>query len=82
MSDGFGPEPDYDPEAILADPEAPMIHKVYAMINIGVRDRGEQWAKCPNCGDPYMITEEWSNGTVCSERCGAEFIASIQAELY
>lgn len=67
----------YYPDAILADPHAHPLHKVHAMINIGVRDRGEQWAKCPNCGEPYQITEEWSNPTVCSDRCAREFTASL-----
>lgn len=62
-------EPAYDPDAILADPNAHPIHKVYAAINIGIRDRGEQWSKCANCGNPYQITEEWTDTTVCSQVC-------------
>ena len=68
---------EYDPEAILADPAAHPLHKMYAEINIGVRDRGEVWAKCPNCGEPYQITEAWTNPTVCSERCKIEFLESL-----
>ena len=64
---------EYNPESILADPNAPLIHKVYAEINIGIRDRGERWAKCANCGCPYQLTENWGDGTVCSEYCGQEF---------
>lgn len=64
---------DYDPDAILADPDAHPIHKVYAAINIGIRDRGEHWSKCANCGDPYQLTEEWGDSTVCSERCYSAF---------
>lgn len=67
----------YDPDAILADPLAHPLHKMYAAINIGIRDRGEQWAKCPNCGDPYQITEEWTNETVCSQNCYDEFLAYL-----
>lgn len=63
----------YNPDAILADPEAHPIHKDYARINIGIRDRGERWAKCPNCGSPYQITEEWTDGTFCSAACGDAF---------
>jgi hypothetical protein len=70
MSAPYG---DYDPDAILADPDAHPIHKVYAAINVGIRDRGEQWSKCPNCGDPYQLTEEWDNATLCSERCVREY---------
>lgn len=40
----------------LANPESHPIHRRYAEINVGIRDRGERWAKCPNCGDPYRIT--------------------------
>ncbi len=69
--------PGYDPDAILADPLSHPKHKAYAAINIGIRDRGESWAKCANCGDPYQLTEQWSNGTVCSESCEREFAADL-----
>ncbi len=29
----------YDPDAILADPAAHPVHKRYAAINVGIRDR-------------------------------------------
>ena len=67
---------DYDPEAILADPDAPEIHKKIARINIGIRDRGEHWSKCANCGEPYQVTEA-GNDTLCSDACEAEYIAYI-----
>lgn len=63
----------YDPDAILADPSAHPKHKAIAAINIRIRDHGERWAKCANCGDPYQITEAWDNGTLCSLPCEAEF---------
>jgi hypothetical protein len=63
----------HDPEAILADPQAPEIHRRIAEINIGIRDRGENWSRCANCGDQYQLTEEWGNGTVCSEACDEEY---------
>jgi hypothetical protein len=69
--------PGYDPDAILADPDAHPKHRAVAAINIGIRDRGERWAKCPNCGDPYQITEEWTNETVCSSACGDAFTAYL-----
>ena len=31
----------YDPDAVLANPDAHPVHKRYAAINVGVRDRGE-----------------------------------------
>ena len=46
----------YDPDAILAAPDAHPVHKRYAAINVGVRDRGEQWAKCLDCGEPFQST--------------------------
>lgn len=67
----------YDPDAILADPNSHPIHKMYANINIGIRDRGERWAKCANCGYLYRVTEAWSSGTVCSEPCEGEFNYSL-----
>ena len=67
----------YDPDAILADPESHPIHRRYAEINVGIRDRGERWAKCPNCGDPYRITPEWTDEMACSQRCGDEFAADL-----
>jgi hypothetical protein len=63
---------DYDPDAILADPESHPLHKVYAEINIGIRDRGERWSKCANCGDPYPLVAG-SNETVCSDSCADEY---------
>jgi hypothetical protein len=62
----------YDPDAILADPAAHPIHRAYAEINIGIRDRGEQWAKCVNCGTPYRVTPAWPSGSVCSDECGED----------
>ena len=67
----------YDPDAILADPTSHPIHRMYAEINIRVRDLGEVWAKCANCGEPYQQTREWSNLTVCSAICADEFAASF-----
>jgi hypothetical protein len=77
---GFGMS-DYDPDAILADPFAHPIHKMYAEINIGIRDRGEVWSKCPNCGEPYQITEEWQDLTVCSEACYSGYLAYLDNPL-
>ncbi|MBD3004637.1 hypothetical protein [Streptomyces sp. 5-10] len=74
-------EEEYDPGAILADPNAHPIHKLYAEINIGIRDRGEAWSKCANCGQPYQLTEKWSADTVCSEQCSAEYLAYVNNPL-
>lgn len=64
----------YDPDAILADPNAHPIHKAYAEINVGIRDRGEHWSKCANCGNPYQLTEEWSTSEICSELCELDYL--------
>lgn len=92
MTDTYDPDEIMDPATAKAidlgaggilvlgdavDPDAHPLHKMYAAINIGIRDRGEQWSKCANCGDPYMLTEDWSDGTVCSERCWNQFAASL-----
>jgi hypothetical protein len=79
--DPYGDLEPYDPDAILADPGAHPVHVMYALINIGIRDRGEAWAKCAFCGEPYMLTEEWSDATVCSPAHHAAFGASIEEEL-
>jgi hypothetical protein len=69
--------PGYDPDAILADPLAHPKHKAIAAINIRVRDHGEQWAKCANCGNPYQLTEQWPDSTVCSDSCAARYVAYL-----
>lgn len=71
------PGTDYDPDAILADPASHPKHVACALINIGIRDRGERWARCPNCGDPYQLTEEWSDLTVCSQGCWDAYAAYV-----
>lgn len=67
----------YNPDAILEQRDAYPIHKVIAGINIGVRDRGEIWAKCANCGEPYQLTKEWNSETVCSEGCASEYTSYL-----
>jgi hypothetical protein len=70
----------YDPYAILADPDAHPVHKMYALINIGIRDHGERWGKCPNCGEPFQLTEEWS-GTCCTPECSEDYRSYLMADL-
>ncbi len=71
----------YDPDAILADPDSHPKHKAYAAINVGIRDRGEFWEKCANCGEPYMHTPEWYQDTVCSPGCEQAFTADLMGGL-
>ena len=71
----------YDPDAILANPDSHPKHVAYAAINIGIRDRGERWAKCLDCGDPYQLTGECDSGEFCSEACGDRFTADLMGGL-
>jgi hypothetical protein len=64
----------YNPDAILADPTSHPTHKMYAEINIRIRDRGERWSKCANCGDPYRLTPEWDAQDICSDRCFKDYM--------
>lgn len=64
----------YDPDAIMADPDAHPIHKAYAAINIDARDNGTRWCKCANCGLPYR---SYGSDTVCSDQCAKEFAADL-----
>lgn len=70
---------EYDPDAILADPESHPIHKMYAAINKDIRDNGAQWSKCANCGNPYKLTEEWSGSEICSKSCETEYITYLMS---
>ena len=87
MSDGNHDSPEttaadlYDPDAILADPNSHPVHRMYAEINIGIRDRGEVWAKCADCGEPYQLTDEWTSGTVCSQPCAISYHADLMGGL-
>lgn len=76
MTDQIFPD-DYDPDAILADPLAHPKHKAIAAINIRVRDHGEHWSKCANCGYPYQLTDEWGDSTVCSQECFNDYLAYL-----
>lgn len=67
---------EYNPDEILADPNAHPVHQMYAAINKDIRDNGARWSKCANCGCPYKVTENLGD-TVCSERCEREFAASL-----
>jgi hypothetical protein len=72
-----GPLPRYDPDAILADPDSHPKHVACALINIGIRDRGERWAKCLDCGEPYQLTDEWTSPEFCSDACCGAFTADL-----
>lgn len=71
----------YDPEAILADSDSHFKHKETAAINIRVRDHGEQWQRCANCGQAYPLEEEWQDITVCSRICWQAYLRYINEEV-
>ena len=79
--DKGGEMTDYNPDAIIADPYAHPIHRMYAEINIGIRDRGERWSKCANCGNPYELTPTWSAEDICSAHCGSQYLAYLNDDV-
>lgn len=56
-------------------------HVFYAGINADIKENGNHYAKCANCGTVYQLTPEWSEGTVCSTSCGREFSNDIMGGL-
>lgn len=52
------------------------LHAAYEEVNRRVA-MGEHWAKCANCGTPYQMTPQWSDGTVCSSGCYSSFRDSL-----
>jgi hypothetical protein len=51
-------------------------HLAYEEINRQGAD-GRQWAKCPNCGNPYPLDKPGAGDTVCSEVCFQEYLAYL-----
>jgi hypothetical protein len=45
----------------------------------GLMETEPEHGLCPNCGNPYPITAEWSNTTLCSPRCVAEYLRYVDA---
>ena len=59
---------DYDPLAILANPESAPVHELIALVNLRVAMHpDEQWSKCANCGHVFLV--RFGDGTVCSAEC-------------
>jgi hypothetical protein len=54
-------------------------HLAYAEIN-RQGAAGRQWAKCPNCGDPYPLDREGAGDTVCSTKCFDEYLIYVTNE--
>lgn len=56
-------------EPILADPDP-----IYAAIDIGIRERGERWSTCANCGHPYQLTWLRTSIDTCCTDCEIAYI--------
>lgn len=56
-----------------------VIHLAFAEIN-RQGAAGRQWTKCPNCGEPYPLDREGSDGTVCSPECFQEYLDYVTRE--
>lgn len=54
-------------------------HLAYQEINRQVA-AGRQWVKCADCGNPYPITEAWSDSTVCSDTCWINYSNYLESE--
>lgn len=55
-------------------------HQAYAEINKQVMG-GRQWAKCPNCGNPYPLDREGATPDICSAKCYDEYVAYLNESI-
>ena len=42
---------------------------------------GRQWAKCPNCGNPYPLDKPGATADICSPKCAAAFLIYLSQEM-
>lgn len=56
-------------------------HTAYAEINRQVM-AGRQWAKCPNCGNPYPLDREGATWEVCSVECYDDYVAYLNESIH
>lgn len=56
-------------------------HLAYEEINRQVAG-GRQWAKCPNCGNPYPLDRPGATGDICSRECSDEYLAYLNSETW
>lgn len=54
-------------------------HLAYEEINRQGAE-GRQWAKCPNCGNPYPLDKPGANMDTCSQECWDQYAAYINEE--
>lgn len=67
---------DYDPMAILADPDSHPKHVEVALANVRIAlNPGESWSKCANCGRIYLVGVHGE--TVCSRECFDSYLAYV-----
>lgn len=52
-------------------------HLAYEEINRQIKEEGRQWCKCANCGNPYPLSDDWGDMTVCSTDCWNDYAAYI-----
>lgn len=55
-------------------------HLAYAEIN-RQGAAGRQWAKCPNCGNPYPLDKPGATADICSPECAAAFLIYLNQEM-
>lgn len=53
-----------------------IVHLAYDEIN-RQGSEGRQWAKCPNCGNPYPLDKPGAGDTVCSTECFEAYAAYV-----
>lgn len=56
-----------------------LLHTAYDIVNEQVGTAGIPWAKCANCGSPFIV-KDGGGMTVCSTSCHADYLAYITAE--
>lgn len=70
---------DYDPLAILANPESAPEHELIALVNLRIAMHpDEAWGKCANCGNIYRLPNALADA--CSDECWEAFARSLAAE--
>lgn len=52
-------------------------HVAYREMNRQIAEEGRQWCKCANCGNPYPLSDEWGDMTVCSSGCWADYASYL-----
>lgn len=54
-------------------------HLAYEEINRQGAE-GRQWAKCPNCGNPYPLDKPGATPDICSRECHDAYVAYLNEE--